>query len=377
MIDKENIIPKVSVLVPIYNVEKYLRQCLDSIVRQTLSDLEIILINDGSKDNSLAIMKEYAEKDKRIKIIDKLNEGYGKTMNRGLDMATGEYIGIVESDDWIELDMYEILYTLAKENDVDVVKSDHFDYIDEKSTQANLFEGQQQLLNRVVCARDEFSIFYIRPTIWTAIYKRNFINEKKIRFLESPGASYQDTSFNFKVWAMANRVWLTPKAFLHYRRHTSQSVVATGKVFCVQNEWREIERFMADYPEWEKSSRKLRNRLKFNGYNWNLNRLKGANKEAFGKVFCEEYKEHIEKGEFELSSSFFPKKDLLKFLIILNPNDFCLKLQKIILDIGRLFLRIRKKNGKLGWYILCGSIYIPLPAPSEKRPAFLPLKEER
>ena len=101
--------PKISILVPCYNVEKYLPQCLDSIVNQTLKDIEIIVINDGSTDSTLNIIKDYASKDKRIKIIDKENEGYGKSMNRGLDVTTGEYVGIVESDDWVEPDFLETL----------------------------------------------------------------------------------------------------------------------------------------------------------------------------------------------------------------------------------------------------------------------------
>lgn len=115
--------PAVSVLVPCYNVEKYIRQCLDSVVGQTLTDMEIICLNDGSTDGTLAILQEYAAKDSRVHIIDKPNSGYGDGMNKGLGAATGEYIGIVESDDWAEADMFESLYTLAKEHDCDMVKS--------------------------------------------------------------------------------------------------------------------------------------------------------------------------------------------------------------------------------------------------------------
>ena len=120
--------PSVSILVPCYNVEKYLNQCLDSIVNQTLKDIEIICINDGSTDSTLDIIKSYADKDKRVKIIDKPNEGYGKSMNRGLDAATGEYVGIVESDDWVDTDMFKKLYDIASKNDADIVKSDFYVY---------------------------------------------------------------------------------------------------------------------------------------------------------------------------------------------------------------------------------------------------------
>ena len=120
--------PKVSIVIPVYNVEKYLRQCLDSVVNQTLQDIEIICVNDGSKDSSLQIMHEYQAKDPRIKIIDKENSGYGASMNRGFDAATGEYLGIVESDDYAEPDMFEKLYAVAKADDLDVVKSGFFYY---------------------------------------------------------------------------------------------------------------------------------------------------------------------------------------------------------------------------------------------------------
>ena len=101
---------KISVIVPVYNAEKYLRQCLDSIVSQTLRDIEIICVNDGSTDASLSILEEYAAKDSRIVVISKPNAGYGHSMNMGLDKATGEYMGIVDADDYILPTMYETLY---------------------------------------------------------------------------------------------------------------------------------------------------------------------------------------------------------------------------------------------------------------------------
>ena len=101
--------PLISVLVPCCNVEKYLRQCLDSIINQTYTELEIICLNDGSTDSTPDILREYEKKDSRILVVDKPNSGYGATMNLGLKMAKGKYIGIVESDDYIEPSMYEIL----------------------------------------------------------------------------------------------------------------------------------------------------------------------------------------------------------------------------------------------------------------------------
>ena len=118
--------PKVSVIIPVYNVEKYLRECLDSVINQTLQDIEIILIDDGGKDNCPRIIDEYAKKDSRIVAIHKENGGYGQTCNVGLERAHGEYISIVEPDDYIDKNMYEDLYKLAKKNDTDIVKSDFY-----------------------------------------------------------------------------------------------------------------------------------------------------------------------------------------------------------------------------------------------------------
>ena len=116
--------PKISVIVPIYNVEKYLRECLDSIINQTFEDLEIILLDDGGQDSCPQIIDEYAASDKRIVAIHKENGGYGHTMNVGLSRATGEYVGIVEPDDYVHPRMYQRLYELAENMNLDIIKAD-------------------------------------------------------------------------------------------------------------------------------------------------------------------------------------------------------------------------------------------------------------
>ena len=118
--------PKVSVVVPVYNVEQYIFQCLESLRRQTIKDIEVICVNDGSTDNSAQIIQEFVSKDSRFRLIDKENEGYGKSMNIGIDAAIGEYIGILELDDFALLSMYEDLYEVAHKEDLDFVKGDFF-----------------------------------------------------------------------------------------------------------------------------------------------------------------------------------------------------------------------------------------------------------
>ena len=155
--------PKVSIIVPIFNVEKYLRECLDSLINQTLDDIEIICVNDGSTDNSAQILQEYRFKDKRIKVINKENSGYGISMNMGLDVANGEFIGIVESDDFADSKMFEDLYNLAKEKNADIVKSDWLEYT--TSTGAVRKAGRMALLPEYkdLNVKDNPEILKIQP----------------------------------------------------------------------------------------------------------------------------------------------------------------------------------------------------------------------
>ena len=119
---------KVSVLVPICNVERYLRECLRTLERQTLQEMEFICVNDGSTDDSLKILQRFARRDARFRVIDKENTGYGDSMNLALSQAIGEYIGIVEPDDYVEVDTFANLYYLAKKERADVVRANYFEF---------------------------------------------------------------------------------------------------------------------------------------------------------------------------------------------------------------------------------------------------------
>lgn len=288
---------KVSVLVPIYNVEDYLGECLDSLVGQTLKDIEIICINDGSTDGSLEIIKKYALKDERIKIVDKKNTGYGDSMNKGLKMATGEYVGIVESDDFIEPDAFERLYRIAKEYDLDVVKSNFYEYFTGKHSdinKSNMFLPEE--VGRVIDPRKNRHVFYEQPSIWSAIYKRDFLKDNDIWFLPSPGASYQDAGFNFKVWTMARRVCFVNEAFLHYRQdNPNSSVKSNGKVYAVKDEYDEAERYLRERDMMEEYGATLA-AMRFSSYIWNMNRLTRKAAHEFGKVARKDYERIKEEG---------------------------------------------------------------------------------
>ena len=162
---------KVSVIVPVYNVEKYLRQCLESLVNQTLREMEIICVNDGSTDSSPQIIEEYMRKDSRVRMISKENTGYGHSMNLGIDSSTGEYIGIVEADDFVNPEMFEELYRLASENQADMVKSDFYYYLDKRSRKAGKIAKNKCF--KVFNVKDDNTILKMMPSIWSAIYKRD------------------------------------------------------------------------------------------------------------------------------------------------------------------------------------------------------------
>lgn len=297
--------PKVSVVIPCYNVEKYLRQCLDSVINQTLKELEIICVNDGSTDSTLSIIQEYADTDARIRIIDKPNGGYGESMNRGFDAATGEYLGIVESDDYAEPDMFEKLYVCAKQYDLDVVKSGFFYYYS-KPEERNIPNPIASWVTsrRTFCPVTDFKskmemaeFFNIKPTIWSAIYRKDFIRKNNIRFHETPGASFQDTSFNFKVWALAKRIRLMEACFLHYRQdNEASSINNPGKVYCVCDEYDAIEQFLNTHPLKQSTLMPVMVRIKYDSYMWNYERLAEPLQREFIQRFQLDFQKHLQNG---------------------------------------------------------------------------------
>jgi glycosyltransferase involved in cell wall biosynthesis len=274
---------KVSVIIPVYGVEKYLRQALDSVAAQTLKEIEIIIIDDGSIDGCPAIIDEYALGDPRIIVEHRENGGYGEAVNRGMDLARGEYIAIFEPDDWIEPEMYEELYTLAKENNAPIVKSDYWDESDAGRSPYNLFvNAGLGNVDRNIFPKIDINIMCnISHSIWSAIYRAEFLRENNIRFLETPGAAYQDTSFYFKTNLAAERIFITHKKFYHYRLDAAgASSNAKDRVFCIVDETNEIMRIVEDGNAWALPAAY---RDMEGAYMWNYLRLPKDRAEEFAK----------------------------------------------------------------------------------------------
>lgn len=220
--------PKVSVIVPIYGVEKFLRECLDSILSQSLKDIEIILIDDGGKDKCPQIIDEYAQKDNRIIAIHKENGGYGQTCNVGLERATGEYVAIVEPDDYINCKMYEDLYNLAQKYDVDIVKSSFYEKYDtqtNKSIKEINWNKKHDLPIGVFDIKKCPLFLYFHPSIWSCIYKREFLNRNNIRFVEAKGSGWTDNPFQVQTMCLAEKIFYTPQAYYYWRKQNDDEAI--------------------------------------------------------------------------------------------------------------------------------------------------------
>ena len=236
---------KVSVLVPVYNVKTYLRECLDSLAAQTLQSIEFVCIDDGSTDGCSEILDAYAAKDARFRVIHKENSGYGASMNVGLRAARGTYIGIVESDDFADAEMFAALSREADANHADVVKSNFFSFTKrEGDCFCELLKGCSY---RKICSIKNTPKLLLTDTfVWTSVYRKMFLLENDIWFHETPGASYQDVAFSLKVAACCRRMYLLPEAYLHYRvdNMAASTHQTKKKIYCYHDEFEEYWKFL-------------------------------------------------------------------------------------------------------------------------------------
>lgn len=221
----------VSVIVPIMNAEPFLEQCLNSIEGQTYQNLEIILLNDGSTDNSLSIMQEHAARDSRIIVIDKQNEGYGATCNRGISEAHGEWISVIEPDDWIESGMYADMLAFAAKFEaagtpLDIVKTPYWRiWMPDTPKQRKLNCSYKTRINppgQPFAIEDAAHLLTHHPSIWSAIYRASFLKEHGIRFKEIPGAGWADNPFLVETLCQTNRIGYFDTPYYCYREETPE-----------------------------------------------------------------------------------------------------------------------------------------------------------
>ena len=235
-----NSTPKVSVIMPSLNVGQYIEECIASVVNQTLKDIEIICVDAGSTDGTVEILEKYASTDPRITIIHSDKKSYGYQMNIGINRAKGEYIGIVETDDYILPEMYEKLYSVAKENNLDVVKSDWNAFVDENSTRKFSYRTigcKPEIYGRVIDPKDDLEVFYVNYQNQPGLYLRSFIMDNGLKHHETPGASFQDVGFKLGVLSKAKRYMFYKDASYMLRRdNPNSSVHNKGNIYVVADE---------------------------------------------------------------------------------------------------------------------------------------------
>lgn len=329
--------PKVSLIVPTYNVEQYLVECMESITNQTLEDIEVICINDGSTDGSLSILQSYADKDKRIIIVDKENGGYGIGMNIGLEIATGEYIGIVEPDDFVPVNMFGNLYDIAKGNNLDFVKADFYRF--ERATNGDMFLTYHHLSKKeedynVVFNPSETpeAIRWIMNT-WSGIYKREFLNKWNIRHNETPGASFQDNGFWFQTFVFATRAMIIDKLYYMNRRdNPNSSVKNMQKVFCVNVEYDHIKDVLIEHPETWNRFKSYYTLKRFHNCLTTLRRIDNSCKLDYVNRFSKEMKRAYQLDEIDEELFTAAERDNIKLLI--NQPNMYYKLKALPMNNG-------------------------------------------
>ena len=216
--------PKITVILPSLNVAAYIRECLESVMGQTMTDMEILCIDAGSTDGTCEIIREYADRDSRIQLIHSDKKSYGYQINLGISLARGEYLGIVETDDCISADMYEVLYKAAVENRLDYAKAGFY-------TLVTPYEGERYLLEQPLGDTEQLissQYFVEKPLspdvyIWNGIYKVSFLREFRILLNESPGAAFQDCGFRYLTDMNLRRGMFLNNLCYRYRRDNASS----------------------------------------------------------------------------------------------------------------------------------------------------------
>ena len=297
----ENI--KVSIIAPVYNVEKYLDKAIQSTINQTLKEIEIICVNDGSTDGCLDILKKYQKQDARIKIIDKDNTGYGHSMNLGIQQAIGEYIGILEPDDYLMPYMCEDLYIKAKAFDLDYIKGDYCDTFPGREIPQSTTMHNEKNYNRLINPQAE-PIYDKSGNTWSGIYKKKFLKNWNIEYLETPGARYQDIGFYNKTLACASRIMYINKIYyMHACDRPEQSIKFKNKLDLYMMEYTKLtEWYQEHFPM--PSAFKIKFRSMIESILWDLVTARGEYRKKVVKVAHLLCKEAFLKNEADYQ--YFP-----------------------------------------------------------------------
>lgn len=340
---------KVSVIIAVYNVEKYLEECLDSVINQTLEDIEIICINDGSTDSSLNILNNYAANDKRVKVISQKNAGRSSASNLGLSIAKGDYVYFVDSDDVVKLSALEETYNYALEKSADVVMFQAINWIsaEDRYYRTNIYD-----MSRIVEFNDgnvfdyndlDDLIFHIPVTPWSKIYKNSFLREIDAKFPE--GLIFEDNIFYWDVIFNAKRIAFYEKC-LYIRRRRSDSIMSKGDQRFVDSI--AINNLMIDRFKKYGSFEKFKNTLYNRKVNLTYNRFVEIDDEFedlyFDKLH-EDYEDIVSKGLYDDYMNNLDERNKAIFDFCLNSKTYVeFKYQMAYWDSHKSFIRLTNEN---------------------------------
>lgn len=297
--------PKVSVILPSLNVSSYIDECVTSVMRQTLKDIEIICVDAGSTDGTLEAIRRYEQEDPRIRVIVADKKSYGLQMNLGLDAASGKYLAIVETDDWIPPTMLERLYTLAEREQLDFVKSDFYRFkVNPDGTlrkDYNRLSWDDSFYNRVLRPSEEQAVFRFIMNTWCGLYNLDFLRKWDIRHHESPGAAFQDNGFWFQTFCRANRAYFLDEPFYMNRRdNPNSSVYDSSKVYAMKEEYDHIRSLLEANSSTLGEFIPLCTYFRFCAYYYNtIPRIAEERLSEFVYFFSDEFLELSARGELD------------------------------------------------------------------------------
>ncbi|MGL6099833.1 MAG: glycosyltransferase family 2 protein [Fusobacteriaceae bacterium] len=321
---------KISIVVPVYNTEKYLNRCLDSILNQSLKEIEVIIVNDGSPDNSTKIIEEYRLQDSRVKVINKKNGGLSSARNAGIEIANGEYIIHLDSDDWIEQNYFKDMYSRAEQDKLDIVVSDIiWDYDNGKlEYRENLLISNDAIIN----GTEYLNMFFkgnIFPAVWSKIYKTELYHKNKI--FHPVGISLgEDLATTPLLASKAKRIGKINKSYVHYIQNMESitKVNPTKKIYELIEAFQILEKKLLNINQKKINNKKI-NSIGILVFDLNYNINDSFYKESL-IYYCKIFKEgvSIECPSIKMKIYFtllkiFPYLTILKF--ILNFNRFISK----------------------------------------------------
>ena len=313
--------PKVSIVVPAYNAQEYLADCLTSLERQQLSDIEVICVNDGSTDDTLSVMRSFADRDSRFRVIDKQNTGYGHSMNVGFDAMRGDWFASVDSDDEVTPAAYMRMLEVAQQHNLDFVKADRAYFKTDGDVRVMSHSGISRSASSYGCVLNPSAnpwLSGVKPG-QPGLYRASFLRENGIRHNETPGASFQDTGFYAQVLFHAKRVMLIDEELYLIREdNPNRSTLDSSKVFSLSDEHDFIrQKALAISDEGQRDvCLKAAAAMRFDGYRWNETRLSMGDLESFVRRSSREFAELKNAGE--LNPSLFSEAEWVRLNMLID-----------------------------------------------------------